>query len=188
VNPSQLYCARWDGSKWTRIGSPLNQSVSNWAAEASLTTLNGKPCVAWTERTTAGNPQLLVKTWDGSKWLLVGGGAVNKNAGTGWPFHPRLVSNDTNLYVSWEEQEDLGQPSRLYVSSWSQGTWLALGGLLNQDAQHGSAMHSSIALLSGLPVVIWNEVQLGQLQQTYAKWWNGSNWAALGWAKSKSNK
>jgi hypothetical protein len=188
VNPSQLYCARWDGSKWSRIGSSLNQSTSKWAEEASLTILNGKPYLAWTERTTAGNPRLFVKTYDGSKWLLVGGRALNKNEATGWPFHPRLVNDGANLYLSWEEQEDLGQPSRLYVSSWSGGGWVALGRTLNQDTQNGSAMHSSIALLNGSPVVIWNEVQLGQLQQTYAKQWNGSNWSALGGRKSEPNE
>lgn len=179
LNPSQLHCAAWTGSTWKRVGSSLNGVTANWAAEVSVAYLDGRFYVAWAERTTAGNEKLYVRVLDGSSSALLGGGPMNKNASTGWVFHPRLASDETNLYLSWEEQLSLGQPSRLYVSKWDGRGWSALGGALNIDPGNGSAAHSSMALMNGFPVVIWTEGCVGQLQQTYAKRWNGSSWVLL---------
>jgi len=183
AHPAQLYCAHWNGSTWA-ISASLNQNNGNWAAEASLTYANGRPYVAWTERSTAGNAQLFVKTWNGSAWSLVGG-ALNKSIGTGWVFHPRMATDGQNIYLSWEEAVTptptaAGQPSRLYVSELSGSSWIALGNYaLNVDQTNGTAAHSSIAVMDNSPVVIWSEVQTGQLQQTYAKKWNGLSWTLL---------
>jgi photosystem II stability/assembly factor-like uncharacterized protein len=144
-----------------------------------MTYVNGRPYVAWTERSTAGNAELHVKQWNGSSWTLVGNGAINNDTTNGWTFHPRLVNDGTNVYISWEEQLSLGQPSRLYVAKWNGDSWSRLSSALNVDPINGSAAHSSIAMLNNDPVALWNEVQVGSLQQAYAKRWNGSSWTLL---------
>jgi hypothetical protein len=137
--------------------------------------------VAWTERSNNGNSNLYVQTTadNGVTWQLVSGGSLNQNASTGWAFHPRLATDGTNLYLSWEEQANMGQPSQLYVQQWNGVAWSSLGTALNSDPVHGSAMHSSIAVLNGEPVLAWNEIQTGQLMQTYMKGWNGSAWTTF---------
>jgi hypothetical protein len=143
-----------------------------------MTYMQGQPYVAWTERSAAGNPQLYVQTYNGSGWALVGTGPLNKDATNGWVFHPRLASDGTNLYLSWEEQV-LGQPSQLYVSQWNSATWQALGSSLNIDPLQGTAQHSSMTIFNHNPLLLWNEGQPGQLQQTFAKQWNGSDWTLI---------
>jgi hypothetical protein len=179
VKPSQLFCAHWEGSRWKKLESSLNNSATDWAADVSVASLNGQVYVAWTERSTAGNAQLYVKVLDGSSSSLLGGQPLNVNPETGWTFHPRFASDGSNLCISWEEQVDLGQPSRLYVARWDGQAWSRLGEALNLDRAKGSVAHSALAEWQHRPVAVWNETQLGQLQQTYAKYWNGSAWILL---------
>ena len=179
VNPAQLYCAHWNGSVWSRAGGILNRTGGTWAAEASMTYLNGSPYVAWTERTTPGNAIVYVQSYNGSAWTLVGGATLSKNPAAGWAFHPRLANDGVNVYLSWEEQVNLGQPSQLYVSQWDGSSWTSLGGALNMDSINGSVAHSSLTTLGSAPVAVWTEVTVGNLQQTYIKQWNGSAWTSL---------
>ena len=141
--------------------------------------LNGRPYVAWTERSTSGSTTLYVKSWDGPAWSLVGSGGLNRGGPESWVFHPRLIADATRLYLSWEEQSKLNQHPQLYVSQWNGKEWSALGGSLNIDPSQGSVAHSSITVSGSAPVVLWNEVQIGQLQQTYMKRWDGSTWALI---------
>ncbi len=188
VIPTQLYCAKWSGSNWV-TSSSLNHDPNSWASEVSTTFLNGKLYLAWTERTTAGNTNVYVQVYDVNTgtWHSAGNGAVNNDSTAGWSFHPRLANDATNVYLSWEEQwnpsspgiSSLGQPSRLYVSKWNGSAWSALGPELNVDPINGTAKHSSLAISAGSPVAVWNEIQLGQLQQTFMKKWNGTSWELL---------
>jgi hypothetical protein len=186
VGPGQLYCSSWDGVRWRPHEHALNNSTDDWVQDTAAASRNGHLYVAWTERTTAGNAILYVKSWDGSKWSPLGGPA-NRNPSTGWVFHPRLAADDERLYMSWEEQLELGKPSELYVSQWDGHSWSALGTALNVDPAEGTASHSSMALRQHNPIVLWNEVRLGELQQTHGKQWNGSAWVPLpGRAQSAS--
>lgn len=179
VKPAQLHCSRWDGRTWKDAGSSLNRTEGQWAADVSIAWSNQRLYVAWTERSTSGNAQLFVRAFDGARWSLVGDSPLNKDVKHGWVFRPRLATDGGNLFLSWEEQVNLGQPSRLFVARWDGQKWLPLGGAINMEPVNGSAAHSSIAVLDHQPVVLWNEVQIGQLQQTYAKRWDGSNWLII---------
>jgi len=177
--PAQLHCADWNGSRWNHASPSLNIIAKNWSADVSVACMTGHVYVAWTERTTAGNAQLHVKLSDSSSWSEISDGFLNTSPGNGWAFHPQLAADGSALYVSWEEQLNLGQPARLYVARWSGSTWSRLGAALNMDQAKGSAAHSSLAVLDHQPVVIWNEMNVGQLEQTYAKRWDGSTWVSL---------
>jgi hypothetical protein len=180
---AQLYCSHWNGSTWVTSAS-LNQNTANWAADVSMTSVGAQPYVAWTERSQTGNAQLFVKTWNGSGWVNVGSGDLNKSS-AGWAFRPRLATDGSKVYASWEEAvtpttTTPGQPSRVFVAEWTGSSWLALGNTaLNVDLVNGTAAHNSIAVVEGSPVVMWSESQTGQLQQIYAKRWNGAGWVLL---------
>jgi hypothetical protein len=158
--------------------SSLNMNPSSSADGVSIAFLAGQPYVAWTERTTAGNAQLFVKTFNGTSWVLVGSGPLNKDLTSGWVFRPSLAADSVGgkLYLGWVEQQALGQPSRAYVSVWSNGTWAQVGGTLNADPASGSAQRISLAVVGGQPAAAWGEVKMGSLRQIYAKQWNGSAW------------
>jgi hypothetical protein len=165
-------------------------NAANWADCASAAYLNGQPYVAWTERTTAGNNQVFVKTFTASGWVLVGSGTLNKNSSTGWAYRPNLVADAASgsLYLGWIEQQAMGQRSQTYVSRWNGTAWSALGASLNTDTTLGGAEHVSLAVWGGQPVAAWGEVKFGSLRQVFVKQWNGSNWSLLtGSAKAPSS-
>ncbi len=175
----QLYVSKWNGSSWQALGSSINNDGSDWAYNASITYLNNQPYIAWTERSAGGNAQVFVKTFNGTSWVTVGAGTLNKDTNTGWAFQPNLVADAAtgNLYLSWIEQQAVGQRAQVYVSKFTGGAWTALGTTLNADPVLGSAQRVSLAVVGGQPTVGWGEVSFGSMRQVFIKQWNGSNWA-----------
>jgi len=181
TNP-QVYVAHWNGTQWVLVGGPLNMNSSGigWAFDASIAFLSGQPYVAWTERSMNGNSQVFVKTFNGTQWVLVGSGTLNKDTNTGWAFHPSLIADPASgsLYLGWVEQQALGQHSQAYVAKFSNGAWTSLGGSLNFAPAAGSAQRISLVMFGGQAVATWGEVQYGTMRQVFAKQWNGSNWVS----------
>lgn len=176
--PPQVYVSRWDGSQWVAVGGSLNVNPSNWAYDASIAFLSGQPYVAWTERTIGGNAQIFVKTFNGTNWILVGSGTLNRDINTGWAFRPSLIADSVSgaLYVGWVEQQAIGQRAQTYVSRFSNGSWNPIGGSLNTNVLLGSAQRVSLAILGAQPVAAWGEVNPGSMRQIFVKQWNGSSW------------
>ena len=176
--PSQVYVSKWNGSAWAAVGGSLNVSPANWGDDASIAYVQGKPYVAWTERTTAGSNQVYVKTFNGGSWAQVGSGSLNQDATNGWAYRPSLVADTAGgiLYLGWVEQKGLGQRPQTYVSKYAGGAWTALGGSLNADTVVGSAERVSLAIVGGQPAAAWGEVNYGSLRQIFVKQWNGSGW------------
>jgi len=179
--PPQAYVSRWNGSAWTALGGALNVNASSWAAEVSVACVGGTPFAAWTERSQAGNAQLFVKTWNGTAWVLVGSGTLNRDAATGWAYRPALAvdASAAALYVGWVEQQSLGKKAQAHVSRFAGGVWTSLGGTLNADPALGSAQRVALAVFKGRPIASWGEVNLGCMRQIYAREWNGSAWSPL---------
>jgi hypothetical protein len=179
-NP-QLYVSYWNGMAWVALGGSININPSRWAYDAAIAYSNGEVFVAWTERTVSGNAQLFVKVWNGTSWSFVGSGTLNRNATTGWAYHPSfaVASASRSLYISWIEQSGVGKNAQVYVSRYASGSWTALGGSLNVDVIQGSAERASIGVFRGNPVVAWAELKPGTLRQIYAKQWNRSTWVQL---------
>jgi hypothetical protein len=179
-NP-QLYVSYWNGTAWAALGGSVNINPSQWAYDAAIAYIKGEVYVAWTERTVSGNARLFVKAWHGASWSLVGSGTLNRNATTGWAYHPSFVvdSGSGSLYISWIERSTIGQDAQVYISRYASGSWTALGGSLNVDARQGSAERASIGVFRGDPVVAWAELKPGTLRQIYVKQWNGSAWVQI---------
>jgi hypothetical protein len=164
-----------------RIGNGINVNPEHIAEQVSITWLNGQPYVAWTEKATAGNNQLYVKTLTGGNWVLAGGGSLNRDTNTGWTYKPSIIADSSAgaLYLGWVEQRALGERAQSHVSRFSGGSWAPLGDSLNADPALGSAQGISLAVLEGKPVAAWGEVNAGSTRQLFAKQWNGSEWVLL---------
>jgi hypothetical protein len=181
TTPAQVRVARWDGSQWIAVGGSINVNAASWAEDVSITYAGGRPYIAWTEKTQAGNAQLFVKTFDGSNWVPAGSGTLNKDTNTGWAFRPSLTADEAtgSVYVGWVEQKALGQRAQVYVSQFSNGNWTPLGDSLNADPALGSAQRVSVAVTGGQPAAAWGEVKAGSLRQVFLKQWTGSAWTLL---------
>jgi hypothetical protein len=181
LTPSQVYVAKWNGAQWTRLGNSLNVNANAWAYDVSVACLNGQTYAAWTEKTVGGEAQLFVKVFNGSNWVAVGSGSLNKDTNTGWAFRPSLTADASagSLYLAWVEQKSLGQRAQAYVSKFSNGVWTPLGGSLNADPVLGSSQRVSLAVVGGQPVAAWGEVNFGSLRQVFVKQWDGSTWTLL---------
>jgi hypothetical protein len=172
----QVFAKYWNGSSWVQITSgSLNINTANWASDVATTYFAGNLYVAWNERTLAGNPKLYVKQCSNTACALIGNG-INKDTTNGWPVHPRLTNDGTNVILTWEEQQNVAQRQRLYAQSWNGSAWVTLGAAINADAVNGSVSYSSATVTNGKPAVLWTESTPGNLRQVYAKFWNGSGW------------
>lgn len=173
----QVYCKYRSGGAWVQIASSLNQSATSWASSVSVTYFGAKLYVAWTERTTSGLTKLFVNQCTTSACTLIGND-LRRNTTTGWAWQPKLANDGTNLYLSHEEQSNVGQTSQLYVQKWNGTSWTTLSGSVNMSAS-GSAAFSSLIVSLGQPIVLWTEQSKGNLRQVYIKWWNGAQWAPI---------
>ncbi len=120
LNPSQVHVAQWTGAQWVAIGGSLNVNSADWADDASIAYLNGRPYVAWTERTAAGNNQVYVKMFNGTNWVLVGNGTLNKDTNTGWAFRPSLVADIRPGVFTWDGSSSKisgSEPKRMFLNS-----------------------------------------------------------------------
>ncbi len=173
----QLYCKSWNGSTWAQLGSTsLNQSTSAWAYDPAMTYMAGNYYIAWVERSTAGVNKLYVCKWTGSACTLLGGGALNINTSTGWATHPSLANDGTNVYLSWEEQTNLGQHPQGYIKKWGGATWAQVGNAIASDTTNGSVYDMHMAILGQYVFASWSEQSLRNLRQVYARQVNGDVW------------
>jgi len=175
----QVYVSYWNGSAWVQLGAALNVTSTDWASDASIAFFNGRPYVAWTERSQTGNAQLYVATWNGSTWIS--GPTLNLGGANTWAYHPNLVADPIgkNLFAGWVEQPALGNKAQVFVSQLVNGVWTVLGSPLNVNPIRGSAERVSLGVFNGQPVACWSEIELGGLRQVYVSQWNGSAWNQL---------
>jgi len=186
VNP-QAFSSCWDGMAIVSLGGSLSVSGSNRTYEISSTYM-GQPYVMITERTATGMAKLYLRTTaDLTNWTTLCSGALNRDATTGWAFHPSLINDGTDLYFAWEEQGNqqsegptsFGQKSQILVGKYSGGSCTNLGGSVNASTSEGSATHPSLAILNSQVVALWSEVEYGTFRSIYTKTWNGSNWSGI---------
>jgi hypothetical protein len=179
VNPSiteyNIYVKRWNGSAWVQLGDFLDTNKANNAFEPSIDVdPSGNPSVAWIEQ-IGGASSVVVKRWDGSKWVQLG------NVGVSSAETVKLRVDATGKpTIAWTESTPTTS-SDLYVKRWNGSRWLQLGSALDTDINN-NVLRGSIAIDSaGNPIVAFGEITPGVgNDSTYAKKWNGSQWVQLG--------
>ena len=89
---------------------------------------------------------------------------------------PSITVNDGVPYVAWSETSSSG--NQIFVKHFSGGSWLEDGGSLNVNTDQ-SASSPDIITFNGTPYVAWQESN-GSNTEIRVKYFNGSNWVALG--------
>ena len=178
----RLFCKLWNGSSWSQMGTgPLNLIPGNWAYLPSVTYHKGAWYLAFTEGTQNGNTLAYVLQYHAgaNSWSVVGGIPLNINTQTGMAYHPSLATDGNLLYVAWEEQATVANRPLGRVKTWNGSAWSPLGLEIAADAAQGSVQNMTMVIVGGVPTVVFEELEWGNLRQIYRRVWNGSDWVEV---------
>jgi Bacterial Ig domain len=169
----QVRVARFDGTSWVAVGGSLNVDATKSARLPSIADVGGVPYVAWGEPNATAE-QVLVKRFDGTSWVAVGG-SLNFDP-TKAADRPRITTVGGVPYVAWEETN--GTAVQVRAARFDGTSWVAVGGSLNVDPTR-DANFQSIANVGGVPYVAWREFD-GTVEQVRVKRFDGASWVAVG--------
>jgi hypothetical protein len=110
---------------------------------------------------------------------VVGGIPLNINTQTGMAYHPSLATDGNLLYVAWEEQATVANRPLGRVKTWNGSAWSPLGLEIAADAAQGSVQNMTMVIVGGVPTVVFEELEWGNLRQIYRRLWNGSDWVEV---------
>ena len=165
---SQIFVTEWNGTSFVQLGGALNNNSSTgWAESPSISYVNGEPDVCFTERSQTGSPNLFCKRWNGSSWITLGSGAMNKWPNLGWTFGPSTATDGTNLYVAWPEEVP-ADFTRGYAAKWDGTVWTYFGSQINHSV-NGSVQHVEAVWLSASSTLklVWSELVYGTAQEVF---------------------
>jgi hypothetical protein len=186
----QLWAKKWNGSAWQGgvVGQVGSDPMRAYQGRSQIIDVAGVPYIAFLEIDKSYFPQkvfVYVKSWNGSAWVLVGSGALNRNtSGYTTAGSVSIGSDGSYPYVAWNEYStdavvQTMTPSQIYVSRWNGSTWIAVGGSLNVNTS-AWAEDASLAYVAGRPSVAWTERTTGGSNQLFVKTFNGTDWVATG--------
>jgi hypothetical protein len=130
---------------------PLNVDLAQDTLAPSIANVGGTPWVAWSEDSPTAY-LLRVAQFTGTGWSQVGG-TLNIST-TQDARGPSIANVGGTPYVAWREHNSTAGQVR--VDRFSGGSWNAVGGSLNFDANR-FADDPSIADVGGTPYVTWHE-------------------------------
>lgn len=142
--------AKWDGSKWSALGSGIGGDVFDLFTTVNSLVISGTNLYAGGRFNTAGGLQATnVAKWNGSAWSALGLGVAGYAVES-------LAASGTNLYAGGSVPGG--------VVKWTGSSWTSLG----------SGTTISVNALAALG----NEVFAGGY--TGAARWNGNTWSSMG--------
>jgi hypothetical protein len=190
------YVAKWNGSKWSALGSngSGDGSLGYGSAVCALALMGTDLYVGgyFTDVHDATDGILTaadyIAKWNGSKWSAVGHGTTSTDPSLNWIVYALAVSGP-NLYVGGDFTNVQNGATTLdaadYVARWDGTNWSALG----SDGLGGGSLNSTVYALavSGTDVYVGgmftdvHDAVDGTLDAAdYVAKWNGLKWSALG--------
>jgi hypothetical protein len=155
--------AKWDGTRWSTLGSGVNGSVSALAA------LGNDVYVAGAFTTAGGFPATNIAKWNGSSWSAVGTGVGVTDP---YAFVTALAASGGNVYAAVGS----GAPNvvNYTIYKWDGSTWTTLGSGLN------GGVYALAASGADLYAGGWFFAIVGGSQVNRIAKWDGSSWSGLG--------
>jgi Bacterial Ig-like domain len=162
---------------WLIGGATINQDAGADASGPSLALdSSSQPVVAWAENKT-GSPNVFVKRWTGSSWVLIGAGGLGALGETTQPSLALNANNDPVVAYS----ENIGGIAQGFVKRWNGTAWVLVGsGAVNQDSSKGAFDPSLKLDANGNPFVVWTEDGSPNNRNVFVKHWTGSSWTLVG--------
>ena len=157
------FVAKWNGTRWSALGSGMNGVVVALAVSGSDLYAGGGFTAA------GGGAANCIAKWNGTSWSPLGSG-MNSTVRA-------LAVSGSDVYASGDFTT-AGESAANYVAKWNGSSWSALGSGLSG----GYANTAVYALaVSGSDLYAGGDFSAagGSLATHIAKW-NGSSWSALG--------
>ena len=150
--------AKWDGSRWSALGSGMNNQVSALAVSGSTLYAGGF-------FTTAGGVTATnIAQWDGSSWSSLGSG-INGGVSV-------LAVSGSTLYVGGGFS-NAGGVAATNIAQWNGNSWSALGSGMNSGV-------GALAVSGNTLYAAGNFTTAGRVAASCVAKWDGSSWSALG--------
>jgi Rax2 C-terminal beta propeller domain/Secretion system C-terminal sorting domain/Bacterial Ig domain len=150
--------AKWDGARWSALGSGLNTSVTTIA-------VSGTDLYAGGAFSSAGTiPVNNIAKWNGTSWSALGSGLNN--------FVSAIAVNGNEVYVGGQFTA-AGNVAANYIAKWDGTSWSALGTGMNNNVY-------AIAISGGMVYAGGTFTSAGGVPVNYIAKWDGTNWSALG--------
>lgn len=112
---SRIYVKRLDDRKiWRRLGESIYLDMTSHASSPSLTISDSVPYIAWIESSEAGISNIIVKHWDGNKWVRDGEFVNNIPYGSVSVSAPSIAVKNKTIYLAFSETDE-SAILRLYV-------------------------------------------------------------------------
>jgi hypothetical protein len=194
-NP-EIYIRRWNGSSWEEVGAGsasgggISNNLGSSYGGGLAVAPDGTPYVVWSNNTSAGDPEIFVRRWNGSNWEEVGvgsatGGGISNDTGSSYGPSIAIASSGTP-YIAWENEDIQEGYREIYIRRWNGSSWeevgasSASGGGISNNSGFSAATSTAVAP-DGTPYVAWqNYVSGDNNYEIYIRRWNGSSWEEVG--------
>jgi hypothetical protein len=156
------HIARWDGRRWSTLGSGLDRGGS------ALAVFDGALYAGGSFNHAGGVPASRIARWDGSQWSALGAGV-----GGGSTLRVSALAVYGSQLVAAGNFTEAGGNAVGYIAAWDGSNWLPLGS--GVDSQVAALAVYDGALVAGGVFDNAGGVAAGNIAR-----WNGSEWSALG--------
>ena len=163
--------ARWDGAKWSSLGSGIDDPTGIVSALAVLP--NGDIVAAGRFASAGGVQASGIARWNGATWTRLGSGPTNG------AFSALTVLGNGDV-VAGGAFTSIGGVGANRIARWNGSSWSSLGlGVAGPDANSGGV--NTITLMPNGELVVAGQFTTagGEVANNIASW-NGVEWSALG--------
>ncbi|MCT7960571.1 DUF4347 domain-containing protein [Laspinema sp. D1] len=145
------YIAKWDGTKWSALGTGLKHTP--WSIAINGSDIYATGLNFYGQSVDLDDPLAsgyFIPKWDGSSWSTLGGSFIN-------PVHT-IAINGSDIYAGGGFLDAGGDPNADNIAKWNGTTWSAVGGGINYTGVIMEIAFNGSNIYAGgwIPPAHWN--------------------------------
>jgi hypothetical protein len=174
---ARLYVAKWDGSKWSPLGTGVNALLANGTILCLTNDSSGNIYAAGLFTNSLGNQY--VAKWDGNQWAEVGGlNALHAN----YIINALATDKTGNVYAAGSFTNGASSTQGYnYVAKWDGNNWSELGASSSNPLNANSGINSMVIDSKNNIYVAGHFTDSLSYQKgtCYVAKWDGNQWSKL---------